>query len=113
MPLVTAVGAIGGLTFILASMLVLANRKLHVEEDPRIDDISDLLPGANCGACGFAGCRAFAEAVIKGETPPATCTVMSTDEREEVAGYLGVDAGAADRRVARSLSRRSTTAVLL
>ena len=52
---VTAIGAIGGLTFVLASLLVLANRKLHVEEDPRIDVVEEMLPHANCGACGFAG----------------------------------------------------------
>ena len=67
---VTAIGAIGGLTFVLASLLVLANRKLHVEEDPRIDVVEELLPHANCGACGFAGCRPFAEALVQGGTLP-------------------------------------------
>ena len=98
-----SVAILGGVGMTFGALIALANAKLRVEEDPRLDDLTDLLPGANCGACGFAGCRAFAEAVIQGETPPATCTVMSSDEREDVADYLGVDAGAANRKVARLL----------
>jgi Na+-translocating ferredoxin:NAD+ oxidoreductase RNF subunit RnfB len=98
-----SVAILGGVGMTFGALIALANAKLRVEEDPRLDDLTDLLPGANCGACGFAGCRAFAEAVIQGETPPATCTVMSADEREDMAGYLGVDAGAANRKVARLL----------
>ncbi len=51
MVVLTAVGALGGITFVLASLLVLANRKLHVWEDPRIDAVDDMLPHPNCGAC--------------------------------------------------------------
>ena len=60
----TAVGAIAGLTLVLASLLVLANKKLYVVEDPRIDIVEDMLPLANCGACGVPGCRQFAEALV-------------------------------------------------
>ena len=52
---------------LLAVALTLADKFLKVKEDTRIDDVEALLPGVNCGACGFPGCRAFAEAVIKGE----------------------------------------------
>jgi RnfABCDGE-type electron transport complex B subunit len=54
-----------GLLFSLG--LVLAYRKLRVYEDPKIEEVSEALPQANCGACGYAGCRAFAEAVVKGD----------------------------------------------
>ncbi|TFG64254.1 MAG: Fe-S cluster protein [Gemmatimonadales bacterium] len=74
-----------------------------VWEDPRIDELSDILPGANCGACGFAGCRAFAEAAIRGSVVPAECTVMCAFELEEFAETLGVDAGEVEKRVARLL----------
>ncbi len=67
----TAVGAIGGLTLVLASLLVFANKKLYVAEDPRIDIVEELLPLANCGACGVPGCRQFAEALVQGEAQPA------------------------------------------
>jgi RnfABCDGE-type electron transport complex B subunit len=97
----TAVGAIGGLTIILATALVLANRKLHVYEDPRIDLVEEMLPHTNCGACGFPGCRPFAEALTKGEALPGKCTVSSDEGRERIASFLGVDVGAEEKLVAR------------
>ena len=101
MVVVTAVGAIGALTMLLATLLVLANKKLHVEEDPRIDDVEELLPHANCGACGFPGCRPFAEALVQLKTQPGKCTVSTDDGRAAIAAYLGVDVGAEEKRVAR------------
>jgi electron transport complex protein RnfB len=97
----TAVGAIGGLAVVLTSLLVFANKKLYVEEDPRIDIVEDLLPHANCGACGVPGCRQFAEALVGGEALPGRCTVSSDDERARIARFLGVDVGAVEKRVAR------------
>jgi Na+-translocating ferredoxin:NAD+ oxidoreductase subunit B len=76
---------------------------MWVWEDPRIDGVAELLPGANCGACGFAGCRAFAEATVTGAATPAQCTVMGADMVDDVASFLGVDAGSATKRVARLL----------
>ncbi len=101
MLVLTAVGAVGGLTLVLTSLLVLANRWLHVEEDPRIDTVEDLLPHANCGACGLPGCRPFAEALVAGETQPGKCTVSSAEGHARIAAYLGVDVGALEKRVAR------------
>ena len=85
----------------LAGILALANRRLWVFEDPRIDEVESLLPATNCGACGTAGCRPFAELLVKGEIEPAKCTVSSADAIEEIAEYLGVEAGESLRRVAR------------
>lgn len=90
-----------GLGGLLAMLLVLANRKLWVYEDPRIDEVEELLPHSNCGACGTAGCRPFAEALIAGEVIPGQCTVNSREMNEEIAHYLGVDAGDVEQRVAR------------
>lgn len=90
-----------GLGLTLSAVLVIANRKLHVHEDPRIERIEDMLPMANCGACGRAGCRAFAEALAAGELPPGKCTVSSADGIAAIAAYLGVDAGREEKRVAR------------
>jgi len=101
MIILTSVAAIGGLTFLLATMLILANRKLYVEEDPRIDAVEDMLPHSNCGACGFPGCRPFAEALVAGEALPGKCTVSNEDGRSTIADYLGVAVGAQDKFVAR------------
>jgi Na+-translocating ferredoxin:NAD+ oxidoreductase RNF subunit RnfB len=97
----TAIGALGGLTLMLASLLVLANRQLHVQEDPRIDAVEDMLPHSNCGACGMPGCRPFAEALVSGLTVPGKCTVSTDQGRAEIADYLGVDVGSQDKVVAR------------
>jgi len=101
MAALTAVGAIGGLTMVLASLLVLANRKLYVEEDPRIDAVEEMLPHANCGACGLPGCRPFAEALVLGRTLPGQCTVSSDEDRGVIAEFLGVDVGLQQKVVAR------------
>jgi Na+-translocating ferredoxin:NAD+ oxidoreductase RNF subunit RnfB len=101
MIILTAVSALGGIAFVLASLLVLANRKLYVQEDPRIDVVEDMLPHTNCGACGFPGCRPFAEALVQGEALPGKCTVSSDEGRTEIATFLNVDVGAEERRVAR------------
>ncbi len=100
-PIITALAALGGLTFLLALLLVLANKKLFVQEDPRIDQVDDMLPHANCGACGYPGCRPFAEALVKGEVLPGKCTVSSEEGRLAIANFLGVDAGMEEKRVAR------------
>jgi Na+-translocating ferredoxin:NAD+ oxidoreductase subunit B len=96
-----AVGILGGLGLTFGVLIAAANRRLYVWEDPRIDGVTELLPGANCGACGYAGCRAFAEAAVHGTVEPANCPVMGSEMREDVASYLGVDAGDAVKRIAR------------
>ena len=85
----------------LAIVLVVANQKLYVYEDPRIDQVEELLPHANCGACGYPGCRPFAEALVQGVTTPAKCTVSSPEGRESIADFLGMDVGASQKLVAR------------
>jgi len=96
-----ALAALGGLTLLLTVMLIVANRKLYVYEDPRIDNVEDMLPHANCGACGYPGCRPFAEALVSGAALPGKCTVSSDEGRAAIAKYLGVDLGSEEKRVAR------------
>ncbi|MEZ4415475.1 MAG: (Fe-S)-binding protein [Gemmatimonadota bacterium] len=98
-----SVAILGGVGLTFGTLIALAHKKLRVWEDPRVDALAELLPGANCGACGFAGCRAFAEGLVTGAVAPAGCTVMGESEVDDVAALLGVEAGQADRRVARLL----------
>lgn len=95
--------SLGGLGFTFGALIALAHAKLRVWEDPRIDGVTERLPGSNCGACGFAGCRSFAEGLVAGTTQPASCTNMGTEQISDVADYLGVAAGEAVKRVARLL----------
>lgn len=101
MTIIIALAALGGLTLLLAVMLIVANKKLYVYEDPRIDVVEDMLPHANCGACGYPGCRPFAEALVSGEALPGKCTVSTDEGRAAVAQYLGVALGAEEKIVAR------------
>ena len=97
----TAVCAIGGLTFLLATMLVIANRILYVEVDPRLEIVVDLLPGTNCGGCGYPGCQAFADALVAGDVLPGKCSVSLPVEQERIAGFLQIDVGQQEKRIAR------------
>jgi Na+-translocating ferredoxin:NAD+ oxidoreductase subunit B len=96
-----AAGILGGVGLVFAILIALANAKLKVWEDPRIDAVVGMLPGANCGACGVPGCRAFAEKLVAGETQPSGCNVANDEQRAAIAGFLGVDAGQAVKVVAR------------
>lgn len=98
-----AVLTLGGLGLLFGGLIATANKRLWVWEDPRVEVVSQMLPNANCGACGLPGCRAFAEQAVEGKVTPAQCTVSAEDVRQQIAGYLGVDAGEAVKNVARLL----------
>lgn len=95
--------SMGSLAALFALGLAMAGRIFAVETDPKIDAIEEVLPGVNCGGCGFAGCRAFAEAVASGEAPTNGCPVGGATVAQMVAAVLGVDAVAPVRKVAQVL----------
>lgn len=103
MDLIPALAFLAGLCILLAVLLALAQRWLKVEEDPRIDVVTDALPGANCGACGFPGCRAFAERVVGGQILPSQCPVGGPSTAQFIANMLGIEAGSMEKKVARLL----------
>lgn len=80
--------------------LAFASKKFHVEVDPRLEQITVLLPGANCGACGFAGCSAYAEALVKGTVDIGVCSPSSAETTAHIAGLLGKEAGQKEKMVA-------------
>lgn len=98
-----AVLILGGVGLVFGVFIAFANKRLWVWEDPRIDVVAQMLPNANCGACGLPGCRAFAEQAVAGAVAPAQCTVSGEAAREQIAEFLGVDAGSAVKNVARLL----------
>ena len=101
MSIIIPILALGFLTLALAGLIAVANKKLYVYEDPRIDQVEDMLPHANCGACGFPGCRPFAEALVSGAVLPGKCSVSSDEGKANIASFLGVALGAEEKRVAR------------
>jgi RnfABCDGE-type electron transport complex B subunit len=78
------------LAIVMTVVLGWANQALKVEVDPRIEAVDEALPGANCGACGYVGCREYAEAVVADtEVPCDLCPVGGTSCAEKVARILG------------------------
>lgn len=79
---------------LLGLVLGLASRAFHVEVDNRIEDVTGMLPGLNCGACGYPGCAAFAEALVNGEVDSvARCLPSKAEQREAIAEYLNTHPG--------------------
>ncbi|MGM0470987.1 MAG: RnfABCDGE type electron transport complex subunit B [Bacillota bacterium] len=90
---------------IFAGGLAIASSKLAVEVDPRIEDIEEALPGANCGACGNPGCSSFAEGVVNGAEPIDGCPVGGEEVAEKIADIMGVESGDSVDKVARVLCK--------
>ncbi len=89
------------LGLVSAIILYFVAQKFKVFEDPKIDMVEEALPSANCGGCGFPGCRNFAEACVKaGSLEELYCPVGGNDTMAKVAGILGVEAVEADPQVA-------------
>ena len=86
---------------VAAVLLYFIAQKFKVEEDPRIDDVEAALPGANCGGCGFPGCRGMAEACVKASSLEGLlCPVGGQDVMQKIAGILGMEAAASEPKIA-------------
>lgn len=95
--------SMGGLAALLAAGLGFASNAFKVERDGRIDRIEEGLPGANCGACGYAGCAAFAEAVVNGEAPVGGCPVGGESTAQHIADIMGASSTTTEREIAQVL----------
>ncbi|MBP5571340.1 MAG: Fe-S cluster domain-containing protein [Bacteroidales bacterium] len=90
--IIWTIAVLAGLGLILALLLFLLAKKFKVEEDPRIDEVEKVMPGANCGGCGFAGCRAFADSAVKAPNlDNHYCPVGGNDVMKQVAAILGYE----------------------
>ena len=104
------VGVMAALGLVFGAALALALKIFAVKVDPNMLKILSLLPGVNCGACGSAGCAAFAESLAKGEAVPAACTVSDDRSRKELAKLLGLEDGKKVKMVATLLCNGGTRA---
>jgi len=86
--------AMGGLGLFFAVVLAIASEKLKVEEDPRIQEVFEALPGLNCAACGYTGCHDLAEKIVaKGSLDGLRCPPGGAEVDEKIAEILGISAG--------------------
>lgn len=95
--------SLGGMGLVFGASLAYASQKFAVETDPRTLGILEVLPGANCGGCGYPGCAGFAGAVVAGKAPVNGCPVGGPDCAAKVAGIMGIEAETGPRKVARVL----------
>ena len=100
MNIVYAMLVLGVMGAIFGGLLAFAAKIFYVEQDERIGQVRECLAGANCGGCGFAGCDAYAAAVVAGEAPPNKCGPGGKKTAEAVAAIMGLDAVAEVKYVA-------------
>lgn len=88
--IILAVLALSGLGLGFGLLLAWVSKKFHVEIDPRIIKVTELLPGINCGACGLAGCSSLAEALIEQKTSLTACIACSLESKKAIIDVLGL-----------------------
>ena len=91
---------VGGTGLFIGVFLGVAGKKFAVEVDEREEAIMGVLPGNNCGGCGYAGCSGLAAAIVKGEAEINGCPVGGAPVAEKIGAIMGVEAGAQERQVA-------------
>ena len=99
--MVTAGAVMGVIGILFAIGLFYAAQAFRVDEDERVELLTNMLPGANCGACGFSGCSGLAQALAQGKAQPGQCAVANNEQLARIAKFLGVEAPHAERQVAR------------
>ncbi len=86
-----AVVALGGLSLAFALVLSFADKKFAVPVDERVSEVRAALPGANCGACGYAGCDVFAQAVVDGQAKANGCIPGGASSAKAIGDVMGVE----------------------
>ncbi len=90
--MIWAVITLGGLGVLFGALLAVTARYFAVETNPKIDEIAEALPGANCGACGYAGCQNFAQALVEGRATVNGCIPGGNDTAGALGKILGLEA---------------------
>ena len=98
--IVNSVASLSGRGFLFAAGLAVASKKFYVEVDPKEEAIVGVLPGANCGGCGYPGCGGLASAIAQGKAAVNSCPVGGASVSEQIAQIMGVVAEAGVRKVA-------------
>lgn len=99
--IIIAGALMGGLAIVFGIVLGIADKKFTVQEDGRISLVYECLGGANCGACGYAGCSALAEAIVEGKAAPNACPASGAEKVARISEIMGVSAQAKEPMIAR------------
>ncbi|MCL2186923.1 MAG: RnfABCDGE type electron transport complex subunit B [Treponema sp.] len=98
--IIIAVVSVTAIGTICAVILSVASKIMYVKIDERIALLTNAMPGANCGACGFPGCSAYAAAIVSGDTKPNLCTPGGAQLLAKISEILGIEAGSIDAKTA-------------
>lgn len=102
--IIQAVIVLGVIAILAAAVLYVCSKKFAVYEDPRIGQVAEILPGANCGGCGFPGCSGMADALVKGcdagSIDGLNCPVGGAEVMSKVADLLGMAIANSEPKVA-------------
>ncbi|MCG2751873.1 MAG: FAD-dependent oxidoreductase [Desulfobacteraceae bacterium] len=98
--IIIAISVMGGLGITIGVLLAAASKIFYVYVDPVILEVEGVLPGANCGGCGVAGCSANAEAIVAGKSSPNSCVAAGPEVGEAIAVILGVSLEAKEPDIA-------------
>ena len=103
MTIIYAALTLGALGLIFGAVLTFASKKFHVDVDERIEKVKACTGNANCGACGYAGCEAFAKAVVEGKASPTGCAPAGAEGARKMGEIMGITVKVDERKVARVL----------
>lgn len=95
-----ALAIIAGVALLMGGIIVLISKICHVEEDPRIAQVTELLAGANCGGCGYPGCGGFACALCEGKADVSACGPTSAENKAAICEILGMAAETGEPTIA-------------
>lgn len=91
--ILTPVLIFAGLGLVFGVLLAIASKVFFVKTEESVEKITEVLPGANCGGCGYAGCAQLAQAIADGKAPVTACTAGGAEVANKIAGILGVEVG--------------------
>lgn len=110
MNILIPIGVLGAMAAVIGIILAYASKKFEVKVNEKVEHVLAVLPGANCGACGYPGCMGYAEAVARGTAPINLCTPGGSDVVVKISGLMGVEGQvSADRKIARVMCQGDNT----
>lgn len=104
-----AIIGLGALGVLFGALLAVASKVFAVEVDPRETEILEILPGANCGGCGYPGCAGYASAVVKGEASVSACPVGGASLATKIGAVMGTSAETGVKKIAKVMCRGDKT----
>ena len=92
--------AVGAMGLVFGAVLAFASIVFKVDSDERIDKVCEILPGANCGGCGYAGCSAFAKEIVENGADSTRCNLMTVEKAKAISEIMGTEMGEIIRKYA-------------